>query len=290
MVDSVLVFPEVEGYISDLSKSAGVSGGVSFARGKALDGTEYSLGARNFYDSTRFFYLKEVWGDGKVVCGSSDIHMLMGHLKEEFGSDPGMMRLVVEAELMLGIGNEEIGHGKMCKCKACGTEIDLEDEEGLWGHLQLDHEDLFEECMDWETPDMIEEFYEVQGVMNNDLTFVELNGDIAFYEDSEGNQFQQIKTGELFPVVDGEMQYKEIYTLGNYTLKYNLNGVDGFAIFKGEGILEAGVWNLKDAIASMEEFHSMDRKPGLAEKIQDAEGKKHGMGYSDFSGKDDFER
>ena len=59
------------------------------------------------------------------------------------------------------------------KCTACGCEIEFaadefngdgryhpDGEEMLWGHIQLDHEDIFEEVQDLETPDMIEECYE----------------------------------------------------------------------------------------------------------------------------------
>ena len=57
------------------------------------------------------------------------------------------------------------------KCKACGSEfeeIDDEDyswfedfgEEALWGHIQLDHPDIFEDCRDLETPDMLELQYD----------------------------------------------------------------------------------------------------------------------------------
>ena len=56
------------------------------------------------------------------------------------------------------------------KCKACGQTFveDKEDaawfsdygEESLWGHLQLEHPDIFVECRDLETPFMLEEYYE----------------------------------------------------------------------------------------------------------------------------------
>lgn len=59
------------------------------------------------------------------------------------------------------------------KCKTCGYEIEFareefngdghyhpDGEEMLWGHIQMQHEDKFEEVQDWETPFMIEECYE----------------------------------------------------------------------------------------------------------------------------------
>lgn len=59
------------------------------------------------------------------------------------------------------------------KCKICGQEIRFsadefdcggsyhpDGEELLWEHIQMNHEDKFEEVQDWETPFMIEECYE----------------------------------------------------------------------------------------------------------------------------------
>ena len=51
------------------------------------------------------------------------------------------------------------------KCKYCGDVIsaddfDYFDEENLWGHIQMEHEAVFEEVQNFETPFMIEECYE----------------------------------------------------------------------------------------------------------------------------------
>ncbi len=48
------------------------------------------------------------------------------------------------------------------KCKYCDFaywDVDNDVEEALWGHIQMHHEDKFEEVQNWETPDMIEECY-----------------------------------------------------------------------------------------------------------------------------------
>lgn len=44
-------------------------------------------------------------------------------------------------------------------CKICHEEI-ADDEECLWGHIQRCHEDVFEEVQNWETPTMLEEYYQ----------------------------------------------------------------------------------------------------------------------------------
>lgn len=52
------------------------------------------------------------------------------------------------------------------KCKHCNNHFIKEDwgdelEESLWDHIQMDHEDVFEELQNLETPDMIESAYDV---------------------------------------------------------------------------------------------------------------------------------
>ena len=51
------------------------------------------------------------------------------------------------------------------KCKYCGDHIIKENREDdidvpLWGHIQMHHEELFEELQNLETPDMIEIAYD----------------------------------------------------------------------------------------------------------------------------------
>ena len=54
------------------------------------------------------------------------------------------------------------------RCKYCDEvfeskddyEFESETEEELWGHIQLTHEDVFEEVQDLDTPYMLEECYE----------------------------------------------------------------------------------------------------------------------------------
>lgn len=48
-------------------------------------------------------------------------------------------------------------------CNHCGKEFSCnkEDyEETLWGHLQMNHEDIFKDCKNLDTPDMIEDSYD----------------------------------------------------------------------------------------------------------------------------------
>lgn len=52
------------------------------------------------------------------------------------------------------------------KCKFCGCTMHISDddfnyfgEEELWGHIQMEHEDIFKDVQDLETPFMLEECY-----------------------------------------------------------------------------------------------------------------------------------
>ena len=51
------------------------------------------------------------------------------------------------------------------KCKYCDNHFIKEDwdedlDETLWGHIQMDHEEIFEDLQNLETPDMIEIAYD----------------------------------------------------------------------------------------------------------------------------------
>lgn len=53
---------------------------------------------------------------------------------------------------------------RVYKCKHCGIETKVVDdideiEEELWGHIQLEHEEVFEEVQGDDTPFMLEECY-----------------------------------------------------------------------------------------------------------------------------------
>lgn len=64
-------------------------------------------------------------------------------------------------------------------CKLCGEMVaDTNDEnsihlgdweEELWGHIQMEHEDVFEEVQDYDTPDMLEECYEEENTKMEEL-------------------------------------------------------------------------------------------------------------------------
>lgn len=101
------------------------------------------------------------------------------------------------------------------------------------------------------------------------MRITEKKGDITFYENERGKLFQQIQDGDIFPVKDGKMSYKLIQSMGQYSVKYNLNGVHGFSVFKGSTSLEDRFWNVQDAISCLKRFYDMDKKP-LVDQIQSA--------------------
>ncbi|MDD4779215.1 MAG: hypothetical protein PHT02_01235 [Tissierellia bacterium] len=79
------------------------------------------------------------------------------------------------------------------------------------------------------------------------LKLTETNGDIKFYENEKGNQYQQIQDGEIFKVKDGSISYKAIKQINGCIIKYNTNGIYGFSVFKGGKNLEDRIWTLVEA-------------------------------------------
>jgi hypothetical protein len=84
--------------------------------------------------------------------------------------------------------------------------------------------------------------------VNHDFLLIETKGDVKFWQDSCQRMIQQIHNGEFLLVKDGDMEYKDIYKVGNYTIKYNLNGLYGYCIAKDNIILEDRYWNYKTVL------------------------------------------
>ena len=81
----------------------------------------------------------------------------------------------------------------------------------------------------------------------SEYKLIETKGDIKFFEDSNGELYQQIQSEDLFKVKDGTISYKKICQRNNLDIKYNTNGVYGFAIFNGKTCLEDRIWTLEEA-------------------------------------------
>lgn len=84
---------------------------------------------------------------------------------------------------------------------------------------------------------------------------IETKGDVTFCEDAKGKQHQRIRMGDIFPVRNGNMAYKQIQKVGNFDIKYNLNGVHGFCVFKRHENLEDNIWTLERAIEIANELN-----------------------------------
>lgn len=79
------------------------------------------------------------------------------------------------------------------------------------------------------------------------MDFIEQRGEVLFQSDSKGKLFQKIGEGEPFRVKDGRMAYKHIKTVSGLDIKYNINGVFGFSVWRGKHNLEDNFWTLADA-------------------------------------------
>lgn len=80
-----------------------------------------------------------------------------------------------------------------------------------------------------------------------DLTHIETKGDVTFWKDAKGKQYQKIGEGDPFRVKDGEITHKKIESCEEYNIRYNNNGVYGFGVFMGSKCLEDNMWTLDAA-------------------------------------------
>jgi len=86
------------------------------------------------------------------------------------------------------------------------------------------------------------------------MELIESKGDVTFYKNDSGKLYQQLGSGDIFPVRDGKITYRPIQTINGNTIKYNTNGVHGFSIFKGKRIMEDGIWDFSNALRIAKEL------------------------------------
>lgn len=86
------------------------------------------------------------------------------------------------------------------------------------------------------------------------LKKVEKKGDVIFYENEKGVLYQQLGNSEPYKVRDGSITYKPITKVNGYDIKYNNNGVYGFAIFKGPVCLEDRFWVYDDVLKAAQQM------------------------------------
>lgn len=91
------------------------------------------------------------------------------------------------------------------------------------------------------------------------LELIETKGDVRFFKDEKGKQFQKLAHGEPYKVRDGKMTYKHLNSIGKYDIKYNNNGVHGFSVWKGKKCLEDNMWVYADADRMARTFRDGDK-------------------------------
>ena len=79
------------------------------------------------------------------------------------------------------------------------------------------------------------------------MELIETKGDVTFYRDSKGKQWQKIGQGNPFRVKDGAITHKKIEPCEEFNIRYNNNGVYGFGVFMGNKCLEDNMWTLEAA-------------------------------------------
>ena len=80
------------------------------------------------------------------------------------------------------------------------------------------------------------------------LNFIERKGTVTFYSDSKGKLFQTLQDHvEPIKVKDGKMAYQHMAWRGGNEVKYNLNGVNGFCVYRKGKLMEDNIWDLNEA-------------------------------------------
>ena len=79
------------------------------------------------------------------------------------------------------------------------------------------------------------------------MELIETKGDVKFFKDEKGKQYQQINNGEIFKVKDGSITHKQIKQVNGCKIKYNTNGVYGFSVWVDNRCMEDGIWTLAEA-------------------------------------------
>ena len=87
------------------------------------------------------------------------------------------------------------------------------------------------------------------------LKLIETKGEVKFYEDNNGTEYQELLEKDcLYKVIDGNMKYQCVDYKNGYIIKYNLNGLYGYSIWKGNICLEDRFWSIQEAYNSIKEL------------------------------------
>lgn len=89
------------------------------------------------------------------------------------------------------------------------------------------------------------------------LKLIETKGQVKFYEDNNGEQYQELLDfDEILKVVDGDIEYKTVISskLTPVVVKYNLNGVYGYSIWKDDICLEDRFWSIQETYKAIKEL------------------------------------
>ena len=91
-------------------------------------------------------------------------------------------------------------------------------------------------------------------VKNMELKLMEIKGDVKFFKDSKNDWYQQLCNGDIQKVKDGTPTYQTMEQCEDYCVKYELNGTQGFSVWRNGINLEDGFWTLKEATDCMGRF------------------------------------
>lgn len=89
----------------------------------------------------------------------------------------------------------------------------------------------------------------VKNTKGEKLKRIGVSGDITFYITNRGEKYQQIGSDIPFKVRNGSITYRYITKIDGYAIKYNNNGLYGFAVYKNRVCLEDRIWEYERALA-----------------------------------------
>lgn len=151
---------------------------------------------RTYLDNSSYCTLEDLNAHSRILYGSEDRAAFLSFLEKTYSEEPEVLKGIKEARRIFGLKEQE-GPLYRYTCKECGEVFEMESptddpEETLWGHLQFEHPDLYEECQSWETPDMVSEFFEVAERSKepmNVLKWEDARQDVASYLAEQGDAY-----------------------------------------------------------------------------------------------------
>lgn len=150
---------------------------------KYISAIRHVLADYDFHTRTENAEYISVW-DNAIITSHCQIRLndgkVMNMEENDYDGDDGELEILEDEYVILnGVEfpvqerhgeyfvsfEEELEREQVYKCCECGEEFSFDKDEYedidevLLGHIQLNHDEIWEECQDWEAPSIIEEYF-----------------------------------------------------------------------------------------------------------------------------------